>query len=37
MEPELISAYTGYHMDEIKDRIYDTLGFMRGGRKARQP
>ena len=29
MEPEMISAYTGYHMDEIKDRIYDTLGFMR--------
>jgi len=29
MDPELISAYTGYHMAETKDRIYDTLGFMR--------
>jgi hypothetical protein len=29
MEPEMISAHTGYHMEEIKDRIYDTLGFMR--------
>ena len=29
MEPELISAHTGYRMEEIKDRIYDTLGFMR--------
>jgi hypothetical protein len=29
MNPVMISAYTGYHMDELKDRIYDTLGFMR--------
>jgi small GTP-binding protein len=29
MNPVMISAYTGYHMDEMKDRIYDTLGFMR--------
>ena len=29
MSPVMISAHTGYHMDEIKDRIYDTLGFMR--------
>ena len=29
MSPVMISAHTGYHMDELKDRIYDTLGFMR--------
>jgi small GTP-binding protein len=29
MEPAMISAHTGYHMNELKDRIYDTLGFMR--------
>ncbi len=29
MEPEMISAHTGYRMEEIKDRMYDTLGFMR--------
>jgi small GTP-binding protein len=29
MEPVMISAHTGYHMTEVKDRIYDTLGFMR--------
>jgi small GTP-binding protein len=29
MEPEMISAHTGYRMGEIKDRMYDTLGFMR--------
>ena len=29
MEPEMISAHTGYRMAEIKDRMYDTLGFMR--------
>lgn len=27
--PLLISAHTGYHMDEVKDEIYDRLGFMR--------
>ncbi|MDD1707087.1 MAG: GTP-binding protein [Methanoregulaceae archaeon] len=29
MDPVMISAYTGYKMVELKDRIYDTLGFMR--------
>jgi small GTP-binding protein len=29
MDPVMISAHTGYHMDLLKDRIYDTLGFMR--------
>jgi small GTP-binding protein len=29
MSPVMISAHTGYHMEELKDRIYDTLGFMR--------
>jgi small GTP-binding protein len=29
LDPVMISAHTGYHMDEMKDRIYDTLGFMR--------
>lgn len=27
--PEMISAATGYHMEQLKDRIYDALGFMR--------
>jgi small GTP-binding protein len=27
--PEMISAVTGYHMEELKDEIYDRLGFMR--------
>jgi small GTP-binding protein len=29
MKPEMISAVTGYHMEELKDAIYDSLGFMR--------
>jgi uncharacterized protein len=29
MKPEMISAVSGYHMEELKDRIYDSLGFMR--------
>jgi small GTP-binding protein len=29
MDPVMISAHTGYNMVELKDRIYDTLGFMR--------
>ncbi len=29
MDPVMISAHTGYHVEELKDRIYDTLGFMR--------
>lgn len=27
--PILISAHTGYHMEELKDKIYDRLGFIR--------
>ncbi|OPX66185.1 MAG: hypothetical protein A4E37_02135 [Methanoregulaceae archaeon PtaB.Bin056] len=27
--PLLISAHTGYHMEEMKDEIYNRLGFMR--------
>jgi hypothetical protein len=27
--PILISAQTGFHMEELKDRIFDALGFMR--------
>lgn len=27
--PLLISAHTGYHMEEMKDEIYERLGFMR--------
>ncbi|MDD1716274.1 MAG: GTP-binding protein [Methanolinea sp.] len=27
--PLLISAHTGYHMEEMKDEIYNQLGFMR--------
>ena len=27
--PLMISAHSGYHMEEIKDAIYDCLGFMR--------
>lgn len=29
MPPIMISAHTGYHMEEIKERIYQRLGFMR--------
>ena len=29
MDPVMISAHTGYHVEQMKDRIYDTLGFMR--------
>jgi len=29
MDPVMISAQTGYQMAEMKNRIYDTLGFMR--------
>lgn len=29
MNPVMISAVTGYHMEEVKDEIYDRLGFMR--------
>ena len=29
MQPEMISAVSGYHMEELKDRVYDSLGFMR--------
>lgn len=29
MKPEMISAVSGYHMEELKDRVYDSLGFMR--------
>ncbi len=25
----MISAHSGYHMEELKDTIYDCLGFMR--------
>jgi ribosome-interacting GTPase 1 len=28
-KPEMISAVTGLHMEELKDDIYDRLGFMR--------
>ncbi len=28
-KPLLISAHTGYHMEEMKDEIYESLGFMR--------
>ena len=28
-DPLMISAYSGYHMEELKDAIYDCLGFMR--------
>ncbi|MDD1712482.1 MAG: GTP-binding protein [Methanoregulaceae archaeon] len=28
-KPVMISAHTGYHMEEIKDEIYDRLGFIR--------
>ncbi len=28
-EPVLISAATGYHMEELKDAVYDRLGFIR--------
>jgi small GTP-binding protein len=27
--PVMISAYSGYHMEEMKDMIYDKLGFIR--------
>ncbi|MFA6364163.1 OBG GTPase family GTP-binding protein [Methanoregula sp.] len=29
VEPLMISAHSGYHMEEFKDSIYDCLGFMR--------
>lgn len=29
IEPIMISAHSGYHMEELKDSIYDCLGFMR--------
>jgi small GTP-binding protein len=29
MRPVMISAQTGYHMEEVKDEMYDRLGFMR--------
>jgi small GTP-binding protein len=29
MDPVMISAHTGYNMAKLKDRMYDTLGFMR--------
>jgi hypothetical protein len=29
MPPVMISAHTGYHMEEIKEEIYQRLGFMR--------
>lgn len=29
LDPVIISAHTGFHIEELKDRIYDTLGFMR--------
>lgn len=29
MQPVMISAHTGYHMDELKETIYQELGFMR--------
>jgi len=29
MSPVMISAHTGYHMEEIKEEIYQRLGFMR--------
>ncbi len=29
MSPAMISAATGYHMDELKEEIYQSLGFMR--------
>ena len=29
MTPAMISAATGYHMDELKEEIYQSLGFMR--------
>jgi len=28
-EPLMISAHSGFHMDELKDEIYNKLGFMR--------
>lgn len=28
-EPQMISAATGFHMEELKDEVYDRLGFMR--------
>lgn len=28
-DPIMISAHSGYHMEELKDAIYDCLGFMR--------
>ena len=29
MPPVMISAHTGYHMEELKEEIYQKLGFMR--------
>jgi small GTP-binding protein len=29
MSPAMISAATGYHMDELKEEVYQSLGFMR--------
>ena len=29
MDPAMISAATGYHMEELKEEIYESLGFMR--------
>jgi small GTP-binding protein domain len=29
MPPIMISAHTGYHMEELKERVYQRLGFMR--------
>ena len=29
LNPVMVSAHTGYHIGQLKDRIYDTLGFMR--------
>ena len=29
MPPAMISAHTGYHMEELKEQIYQALGFMR--------
>ena len=29
ISPFMISAHSGYHMEELKDAIYDCLGFMR--------
>jgi uncharacterized protein len=29
LPPMMISAHTGYHMEELKERVYQALGFMR--------